>query len=112
MPLSKFNYSNADCDKLNQALSEINWNTAIGEECTNKVHNFLTKVEQACRNTLIMNNFNKIYSKGKKNTHEKKNSNNAEIETLNHPSKYKTKTPPEYTPSCGNQDTGHSNHIL
>ena len=47
------------------SISEINWNTALGEECT------------------------KIYSKGKKNTREEKNSNNAEIETLNHPNKYK-----------------------
>ena len=59
--LSKFNYSNADCDKLNQALSEINWNTAIGEECTNKVHNFLTKVEQVCRNTLPLRIINPHY---------------------------------------------------
>ena len=56
-PLSKFNYSNADWDKLNQMLSKINLNTALGEECTNKVHNFLTIVEQACRNTLSIKNF-------------------------------------------------------
>jgi len=56
-PLSTFNYSNADWDKLNQALNEINWNTALGEECTNKVHNFLAKVEQVCRNTLPIKKF-------------------------------------------------------
>jgi hypothetical protein len=56
-PLSKFNYNNADWDKMNQALNEINWTTALGEECTNKVHNFLTKVEQVCRNILPIKNY-------------------------------------------------------
>jgi len=44
--VSKFNYSNAYWDKLNQALGEINWNTALEEEYTNKVYDFLTKMEQ------------------------------------------------------------------
>jgi len=55
--LSKFNYSNADWDKLNQVPSEIKWNTALGEECKNKVYNFLNKVEQACRNILSFKNY-------------------------------------------------------
>jgi len=56
----KFNYSHADWDNLNQALSEINCNTGLGEEYTNEVHNFLTKVEQACRNYLPIKNVKPI----------------------------------------------------
>jgi len=60
--------------------SEINWNTALGEKCTNKVHNFLTKVEQVCRNTHPIKNFkskSKCIPRESSRTHEKKNSNNA-----------------------------------
>ena len=51
-PLSKFNYSNADWDQLSHALKEINWTTVLGDNSANKAHNFLTKVEEVCKNIL------------------------------------------------------------
>jgi len=56
-PLPTFHYSNADWDTLNQAVSEVNWNTALGEECTIKVHNFLTIVGHVCRSNLPIKKF-------------------------------------------------------
>ena len=64
-PLSTFNYNNVDWDKLNQSQNEINWNSTLGKECTNKLHNFLTTMEQVYRNTLPIKNLNHNLFQGK-----------------------------------------------
>ena len=34
------------------ALNEINWTTVLGDNSANKAHNFLTKMEEVCKNIL------------------------------------------------------------